>query len=367
MLFDLLARSVEERRHRLQLLGRLADLGQRQRRRGQVVGDGQPHRIAFVAVHVADPDGAEGRCADEGAGGPARGRRRQHAQAVLHVLQYVEHQMALRPGEAGQRGLGGRREQHIEVALAGHEVVEPGRQQAAGRIGLAADRPRLAQLQGQPFLVHALVGRVGCIDLGQRAVGAAQVQLVVVEGQRAADEIALETRRVVVERRDVHVVRLAFVDDGGALQRRAALPFLGDARITRAGHAAVAEVGVHVDGIGVLPAQAALRLGTVEPVGEELLVDQVELAGLVGVGAAARQRDQAAGVVGLAAIGAVPDPVLALGLVQRVQVQHRLPLRLRLAVLGQRGAAPDTAFVLLVLPEVVVVVADLLHARDLGV
>src|SRR5690606_10906050 len=42
-----------------------------------------------------------------------------------------------------------------------------------------------------------------------------------------------------------------------------------------------------------------------------------------------------------------------------------LPLGLGLAVLLQRGAAPQAALVLRVLPEVVVVVADLLDARDL--
>src|SRR5690606_21063323 len=92
---------------------------------------------------------------------------------------------------------------------------------------------------------------------------------------------------------------------------------------------------------------------------------EVELTGHVGVGAAARQRDQAALVVRRQAVGAVPDPVLALGAVERVQVEHGLPRRLRLAVLLERGAAPDAALVVLVAPEVVVPLALLVDARDL--
>src|SRR3546814_17342591 len=58
-----------------------------------------------------------------------------------------------------------------------------------------------------------------------------------------------------------------------------------------------------------------------------MLGGQVELAGHVGVGAAARERDQAAGVVRAQAVGAVPDPVLAFGRVQRVEVEQGFPLR----------------------------------------
>src|SRR5690606_7705733 len=92
-----------------------------------------------------------------------------------------------------------------------------------------------------------------------------------------------------------------------------------------------------------------------------------ELAGDVGIGTAARQRDQAARVFRTQAVGAMPDPVLALGLVERVEVEHGLPLRLRLAVFLERGAAPEAALVLAVLPEVVIPVALLVDARDLVV
>src|SRR5204863_8451333 len=63
--------------------------------------------------------------------------------------------------------------------------------------------------------------------------------------------------------------------------------------------------------------------------------------------------------------GAMPHPRLAFGLVEYVEVQYRFPLRVRLAVFGERRAPPQAARVVLVLPQVVVEVADLLDARDL--
>src|SRR3546814_1095422 len=102
---------------------------------------------------------------------------------------------------------------------------------------------------------------------------------------------------------------------------------LDDARVAGFGHRTGTEVGGHVHGVAVDPAQAALGLRALEAAFHPLLRGQVELAGHVGVGAAARERDQAAGVVRAQAVGAVPDPVLAFGLVQRVEVEQGFPLR----------------------------------------
>ena len=57
--------------------------------------------------------------------------------------------------------------------------------------------------------------------------------------------------------------------------------------------------------------------------------------------------------MGVQRVGAAPDPVFLLRRAQRIEVDHRLPLRLGLAVLGQRGAAPQAARVGGVLPQVV--------------
>ena len=288
----------------------------------------------------------------------------QHGESVLDVVEHVEHQVVGGEGGADQGGGFRRLEQHVELAPAGHELVEVRRQQRAGRVGPAIDFPRFAQRQAQPLALHGLLRRVRRVHLGQAAVFAAQVDLVVVEGDVAADELALETRGVVATGRDVHVVGLALVDHLGRFHRRAALPFLDDARVAGFGQRALAEVGVDEHGVAVDPLQAALGLGAEEAVFHPRLVVQVELAGDVGVGAAARERDQAAVVVRAQAVRAVPDPVLVLFGVERVQVQQQLPLRSVLAVLLQRGAAPDAALVVLVAPEVVVVVAHLADAGD---
>src|SRR5690606_4425613 len=116
--------------------------------------------------------------------------------------------------------------------------------------------------------------------------------------------------------------------------------------------------------VAVDPGQAAFGLGAEEAVFHPLLAGQVELAGHVGVGAAARERDQAAVVVRAQAVGAVPDPVLALGGIERVQIEQQFPLGVVLAVFLERGAAPDAALVVFVAPEVVVVVAHLADGGD---
>ena len=63
--------------------------------------------------------------------------------------------------------------------------------------------------------------------------------------------------------------------------------------------------------------------------------------------------------------GAGPDPVFAFGPAQGVEVEHGLPGGLGLAVLGQRGAPPQAACMLLVLPQVVEQVAAAADRRDL--
>ena len=110
-----------------------------------------------------------------------------------------------RRAESGERLPLGRLEQHVEAACSLQERLEIGRDQGAGRIGLAADRPVGAQLQQQPLAMQRRPGIVGLLDLDELAV-AAQEELGGPEGRRADDEIALEAGREVAEGGDAHVV-----------------------------------------------------------------------------------------------------------------------------------------------------------------
>ena len=74
--------------------------------------------------------------------------------------------------------------------------------------------------------------------------------------------------------------------------------------------------------VNIFPGQGAFGFRTVKPVLEPLLADQVEFAGFIRVGAAARQRDQTACMVRLQAIGAMLDSVGVFGPVQRVQIDQ---------------------------------------------
>ena len=69
-------------------------------------------------------------------------------------------------------------------------------------------------------------------------------------------------------------------------------------------------------------------------------------------------------VVRAQALGAVPDPGGVFGLVEGIEVEDVVPLRVGFLVFVQRGAAPDAARVFVVLPVVVVVVAALADVGD---
>ena len=126
---------------------------------------------------------------------PARRRRRSRFQPsgarasaryrrFLTSSSTLSTRWSLRPGVAGQRGALGRLEQHVEFALAGHEIVEP-RRRAAHPPARSCRRRRTdravaaAAIRGAP----TCCAEFGHVDLGQLAVLAAQVQLVVVEGE----------------------------------------------------------------------------------------------------------------------------------------------------------------------------------------
>ena len=293
-------------------------------------------------------------------------RRAPLLHASGHVVQHRQQHVPVRGGEAFQGPRGRGREQRVEAALAGQERLGVGDQQAAARPGAAARGPVALELDQQ---VRAPERRVRVVGHFQRHEPATVQQplLGAVEINVAADDGALVPGRAVHDREGAHVGLVGLVHRGRRGQGRAALPALDDARVARVGHRARPEVGGDEHGVGVFPVDRRLGLGQLEAAGRcrhEPLRAQVELAQHLGVGAAARQRHDAALVARAQAGGAAPDPALLLGLAQRVQVEHRFPRRLRLAVVVQRGAAPQAARVGRVLPQVVDMRADAADGRD---
>jgi len=268
-----------------------------------------------------------------------------------------------RPAVTRERGVRIGREQRGEVALAGHEIVEVHGDQRAGWPGLAADGPRRFGLHQQPLAVHVGIGIAGHVDLDQLAI-LQQVLVAVEEILLHRHEVAFEAFCAVVVRTDREVVGRALMHQLRRRQRRAARPFLHDARIARFGHRARSEIGADVDVVGIDPTGLGLRDGHEEAVLDERFRGQVEFAHFHRVAAARRQRHQAMHVIGLHALRTLEHPLLAFGLVERVDVQHRFPPGVGLLEFGQRGAPPDSARMRLVLPEVVQIVAHSVHVGN---
>src|SRR5690606_26799588 len=128
-------------------------------------------------------------------------------------------------------------------------------------------------------------------------------------------------------------------------QRRPARPALDEAGVARGRHRALAEVGGDEEGVLVHARRAALRLRQEEAVLDEGPGDGVELARLDGAGAAAREGDEAAAVVGREAVGPLVDPGAALGRGEGVDVEDGLPGGIAGEVVVPPGAAPDAALV----------------------
>ena len=268
--------------------------------------------------------------------------------------------------EAGERLPLRRLEEHVEAALSLEEGFEVRGQERPRRVRLPAHRPVVPELDEEEVAMDQGVRAVRLLDLDEPAVPAEE-QLVRVERDRPVDEVALVPLRVVVLGGDHHVFLLPLVDRLGRRQRRPPLPDLRDLRVARRGHRPGAEVRPDVEVVGVQPPHAVLGLGQEEAVLHERLRLEVELPHDVGVRASPRELDEAALVVRLEAVGSVPDPVLLLGGAQRVEVDHRLPGGMLLAVLLERRAPPEAAGVLCVPPEVVEEGAVLLDHGDAGV
>ncbi len=298
---------------------------------------------------------------------PATGIVAVAVEAPAHVVELGEQDAGAGRLHALHDGMPIGQEDGFGLAAPAFEQGRRGQQDGARGPGLARAWPVLLQPEHQLALVAA--GDEGGGGQGQRHGLAVDQQAASVgpEGELFVQDVQ---PRAVGHVDAPHVGRdridLGFVQGRGRRQRAAALPDLDDARIARAREGARAEIGGHVERVVVAPAHARLGHRQAEPVRDECPALHVEFAHLRRIAAARRQLDQRAAIVGVAELGAAEGVARAFLLREGIDVQQGLPVGVRLAELGQRGAPVDAARVRRVLPQVVQPLAVLLDLRQAG-
>ncbi len=137
------------------------------------------------------------------------------------------------------------------------------------------------------------------------------------------------------------------------VQRRSALPLLHHKRIAGLRHRPCTPVPVHQQVVLVHPAHALLAVRQGQPTRHKLACLQVELAVRARVLATRRKRHHAELVARVQAALPMQHPAGLLRLAQRVQVDHRLPVRLRGQIICHAGLAIQAPCMVLVAPQVV--------------
>ena len=350
-------------RYRCSPRGRAADVSKRQRRWLERTGRDQEE---FIRLQVVNRD-ARGRAvfgeALQRLALPRAISKSQREQPVADVVERGDDQMVSHGGEGDQRRPRRGLEEHVDRAITSEKTFQVGRQQAAGRIGRAGHGPRTPQFEQQPLSMHRGRCVVRLLDLHESPV-TAEEHLARVEGLLSNDEVAFEAGREVAPGGHAHVVWLAFVDNRRGGKRRAAGPFADGSRVAGGGERSGAEVGGDEQTVGIAPGHPALGLGQREAALHECLLFEVELPHHVGVGATAGERHEAATILRLEHGRAVPDPVFPLLHRKRIEVEHGLPGRLRLAVFVERRPPPQPLGVRGIPPDVVEAVADLRDHRN---
>ena len=343
-------------------------VGQFQLRRGQEALDGVEDVVAFVGVRAQRHRGVVDHRQGLGLHAELAAQLQADQAAPDIVIDHGHHAVV------GHRHLVDRLARTRRQQLAGIAVVADddlgvlatvqefarGGDDRAGRIGDGprpdTDGPWLLDLQDELAVDQA--AHADLLRDRQQAGHAVvpDVGLVVEEVGGAGQQHHGVPRRVVQHVRPGRDVGLlAAIDLDRLIQGLTALQGLDHEAVAAVGGRAFTPVAGQDQGVGIQPLDRLLALGQHEAAGrriDEALGGQVELADRHGVLAAVRQVHQAA-VVGLgAAIGALPDPVLALGLGQGVDVDDRFPLRVGGLVGFEARTPPDAAHMVGVLPEV---------------
>ena len=263
----------------------------------------------------------------------------------------------MREGTGGTRAV-----QHVELAFSGQESFEVRHNQAPGGMRSRADGPVAVERDEEAPPVDSR-RRVGRYLYSPQLASSADEQIVVVEIDSAIDEFGFVFRDERRIRADHDILLPAFEDHFRISECLAPSPELHDPGIAGVRHRVGAEVPRDEQPVLPGPGERALGLGQIEAVWHERPGRQVEFAYDDRVRAAAGQGDEAAVVGRLEELRTCEDPVLALFLRQRVDVENGLPRRVAFAVFVQGNPAPEPPRMFGVLPEIVVVQPRL---RDVG-
>ena len=173
-------------------------------------------------------------------------------------------------------------------------------------------------------------------------------------GQPVALAVAPHLRRDTI----ATVILRTAIDIDRAGERHPAREPLDDVGVARRGEIAGSPFGREEKVVGVFPRDAMFPPRKLKAARHKGAFVEIEFAHLDGVLAAVRQRDEAQPLVGTKAVEPTHDPALAFGLVERIDVEHRGPVGIGVAVIRQCRAPHDPAEVIGVLPEIVDLAMD---------
>ena len=213
-------------------------------------------------------------------------------------------------------------DQHLEIAAPIHEFLEIDRHERGLGISRVPDLPVGLELDEHLALHHAEEIGIGrYVDVPELAVTHVQViERLEKAGLSVSHVVALVPVPGPVYASG-HVGLLAGKDLRRLLERFAALPQTGGARIARICQAAIAEITADPHRVLIDPADPLLGFGDGKSVHDEGFCLDIEFTDDDRVRAAPRQVEETAAVIRPQALRALPDPVFVFTLGQQVDVE----------------------------------------------
>ena len=288
--------AVEEHRHRLDLHGLPALVGEPQGPGGREVLVREEERFRGV-VGGRQARGAEAGRRHFGSlpGTVFEGERRD---AAVHVVERLEQHAVPRAVHARQRNARARLEEDVESVNAAQEIVDRSGKERPFAVGLAADGPVASQGEEEPVAEkRAQAGVLGQIQPDE-AIAEKEVRLLAEERRNPRDDVVPAVAEDLAPPGRGDVLGLSLENRPGRGKRGAAFPQLHDAGIAGGCERAGPEVRADPERVLVAPRDARFGLRERETAGHEFLRPRVELAHHGGVRAAGGEADHAPHVGG---------------------------------------------------------------------